>query len=143
LSVDPWQPDSQAVYRDIANVSADEYERFLGETRGRLAAFGARAQIWRLSGVDAASHIEAGSLDFVYLDARHDKESVACDLELWWPKVRVGGVLAGHDYLDGELPEGTFGVKSAVDSFFGTTGYRVHTTTDDQPWPSWIVLRTS
>jgi hypothetical protein len=142
LSIDPWRPDDPAVYRDIANVSADEYERFLGETRGRLAAFGGRSQIWRLSSAAAAAHVELGSLDFVYLDARHDKESVMEDLELWWPRTCVGGVLAGHDYLDGELPEGRFGVKSAVDGFFKSTGHPVHATTDDDPWPSWVVLRT-
>jgi hypothetical protein len=133
LSIDPWQPDE--------NVSADRYERFFGEAQGRLSTFGCRSQIWRLSSEDAAHQVDVESLDFAYLDARHDEESVTRDLELWWPRIRIGGVLAGHDYLDGELAVGGFGVKSAVDRFFCVVGQPVHVTVDDQPWPSWIVLR--
>jgi hypothetical protein len=143
VSIDPWQPDDPGVYQDIANVSADQHERFFGEAQGRLSAFGQRSQIWRLSSAQAAAQLEPGSLDFVYLDARHDEESVTRDLALWWPRIRVGGVLAGHDYLDGELPEGKFGVKSAVDKFFGAIGQPIHVASDDQPWPSWMVLRAS
>jgi hypothetical protein len=40
------------------------------------------------------------SLDYVYVDARHDYCGVKEDLEAWWPKLRRGGILAGHDYLD-------------------------------------------
>ncbi len=60
------------------------------------------------------------SLDFVYLDARHDFQGVFSDLIAWWPKLRIGGVIAGHDYCDGELPEGDFFVQTAVQSFLGT-----------------------
>ena len=57
-------------------------------------------------------------MDFVYIDARHDYESVLEDLNAWFHKVKPGGILAGHDYADGMLPQGDFGVKSAVDEFF-------------------------
>ena len=52
------------------------------------------------------------SLDFVYLDAGHDYISIQEDLQCWYPKVRVGGVFAGHDYSD-SFP----GVRLAVDAF--------------------------
>jgi hypothetical protein len=39
-----------------------------------------------------------GGLDVVFIDALHDYESVKQDIELWWPLVREGGYLAGHDY---------------------------------------------
>lgn len=38
------------------------------------------------------------SLDFVFLDADHSYQAVKKDIELWLPKVKVGGVLAGHDF---------------------------------------------
>ena len=41
-----------------------------------------------------------GSFDFVYVDARHDYASAMEDIRAWWPKVRRGGILAGHDYVD-------------------------------------------
>jgi hypothetical protein len=43
--------------------------------------------------------IKNESLDFVYIDANHKYDAVKKDLELWYPKVRKGGVFAGHDYL--------------------------------------------
>jgi predicted O-methyltransferase YrrM len=38
-----------------------------------------------------------GSLDMVYIDACHRYDDVLSDLERWWPKVKPGGILAGHD----------------------------------------------
>ncbi len=66
----------------------------------------------------AASRYSDDSLDFVFIDASHDRESVGNDLSAWWPKVRPGGILAGHDY---DQP----GVESAVDDRFGVSVERV------------------
>ena len=63
---------------------------------------------------DAAKTVPDDSLDFVYLDARHDFNGVFEDLSVWWPKLKMGGILAGHDYCDGERPEGDFFVQTAV-----------------------------
>lgn len=38
------------------------------------------------------------SLDFVFLDADHAYESVSLDIDSWLPKIRRGGILAGHDF---------------------------------------------
>lgn len=62
----------------------------------------------------AAKLFEDASLDFVFLDAAHDFTSVTEDLHAWWPKIRVGGTLAGHDY-----DQGWTGVRQAVNQFFG------------------------
>ncbi len=141
VSVDPWLADDAARYVDISNVSQDEHDGNLLETRRRLRRFGARSTVTRATGAEVAAGVPAETLDFVYLDARHDEPSVADDLACWWPLVRPGGVIAGHDYLDGVIPAGDFGVKSAVDRFFGEHGVHVHATTDDEPWPSWIVRK--
>lgn len=36
--------------------------------------------------------------DFVYIDGNHDYEPVRTDIAAWWPKVKVGGIIGGHDY---------------------------------------------
>ena len=60
--------------------------------------------------VDAAKHIANNSLDFVYIDGNHTYESVAEDIFSYYPKVKKGGLLSGHDY---EYKS----VKKAVDEF--------------------------
>jgi hypothetical protein len=141
ISIDSWAAAPTDEYVDISNVTQDEHDANYAETNRRLARFGHRSTVWRITGDEARPRLGDEMLDFVYLDARHDRQSVAADLALWWSSVRPGGVMAGHDYLDGERPEGVYGVRSAVDGFFSALGLPVHGTTDDVPWPSWVVLK--
>jgi hypothetical protein len=139
ISVDPWASAPDDEYVDVANVAQDEHERYYAETLQRLSGYGQRSSVWRMTGEQAAMRVPHHSLDFVYLDARHDQASVSEDLRLWFDKVRPGGMIAGHDYLDGHRPNGIYGVRTAVDEFFGGLGLRV-AVTSDPPWPSWYVL---
>ena len=140
ISVDPWQAAPPEDYVDLANVSQAEHDAYHAETVQRLTRFGSRSTIWRMTGAEAAERIPHSCLDFVYLDARHDEASVQEDLEQWFPKLRPGAVIAGHDYLDGQIPAGDFGVKAAVDAFFGARELRVNVTWADPPWRSWWVV---
>ncbi len=47
---------------------------------------------------EVAAKYEDGSLDFVFIDGDHSFESVSKDIAAWLPKVRPGGIIAGHDY---------------------------------------------
>lgn len=47
---------------------------------------------------DAAKEIEDGSLDFIFLDATHTYNALRADILTWLPKVKKGGLIAGHDY---------------------------------------------
>lgn len=58
----------------------------------------------------ASRGFQDGSLDVVYIDGAHDYDSVRADLAAWTPKVRTGGLIAGHDYNPGAWP----GVVQAV-----------------------------
>lgn len=53
----------------------------------------------RLSSIDAAKLYGENSLDFVFIDAAHDYQNVKADINAWYPKVKSGGILAGHDYF--------------------------------------------
>jgi cephalosporin hydroxylase len=59
----------------------------------------------------------------VFLDASHDYHLTYGELETWWPKVKTGGYLAGHDYFHVNYP----GVKKAVDEFAKTNNLEVQT----------------
>lgn len=64
-----------------------------------------------IDGTDQAlQRFEDDSLDAVFIDADHNYEPVKNDIKNWVKKVKVGGILAGHDYY-GDHP----GVKQAVD----------------------------
>jgi hypothetical protein len=115
--VDPWrhQPGLGA---DANNVRDEEQETLLSETHSRLNSHvGRSVRVVRETSTAAAGSFEDCSLDLVYIDQRRDYLSVLADLIDYWPKVKPGGILAGMDYLDGQLPEGSFGVKTAVDRF--------------------------
>jgi len=62
--------------------------------------------------VEIAKEFKYKSFDFVYIDANHQYEYVKKDIEAWYPKIKIGGYLTGHDY-------GGYwtGVKKAVDEF--------------------------
>jgi hypothetical protein len=47
--------------------------------------------------VEIAKTIIDESLDFVFIDADHRERSVLEDIAAWRPKIRVGGMLTGHD----------------------------------------------
>ena len=48
---------------------------------------------------DAVNQIDDDSLDFVYIDGNHLYDYVYQDIELWLPKLKELGVMAGHDIL--------------------------------------------
>ncbi len=140
ISVDPWLTETTEQYIDIANVSQEQHNVLYEGTRKRLVRFGTRSSIWRMTSLEATAKIPDYSLDFVYIDARHDYESVMEDLNAWQSKVRPGGVLAGHDYIDGHFSAGVFGVKRAVDEFFAARGTPVYSTLMDAPWLTWLTV---
>lgn len=64
--------------------------------------------------VEAAKEVEDNSLDFVYIDAMHDYDNVKNDIKAWVPKVRIGGLITGHDFTPRYK-----GLKKAVREIFG------------------------
>jgi predicted O-methyltransferase YrrM len=51
---------------------------------------------FQMTSEDAASYIPS-ELDGVYIDGNHAYEYVQRDIELYYPKVKSGGIIGGHD----------------------------------------------
>ena len=136
--VDPWSECADTAYVDLNNRAQARHDGNLVRTQQQLAPFGDRSQIHRMTSEEAAKQFADGSLDFVYLDARHYREAVEQDIACWAPKVKSGGILAGHDYLDGILPSGHFEVKTAVDQWAAARGLTV-LCTGANVWRSWMI----
>jgi len=139
-SVDPWSEYPGDANPDSANVPQDEQESVCQDARARLAAFGERSKIWRLASAEAGGRFADGQLDFVYLDALHDYEYVKEDLHCWHPKVRPGGILAGHDYTHEKSGIAGFGVKQAVDEFCRERGYKASISIREGVYKSWFII---
>jgi hypothetical protein len=63
---------------------------------------------------EAAQYFDDGSVDVVFVDGGHSYEVVKADILAWLPKVKKGGILAGHDFNAWQ------GVNKAVTEIFGT-----------------------
>lgn len=120
LCVDPYMPyDPDDGMSDFMQSSGDEIAELV---RWRFANEGHdRLQLLRLTSEQAAATVADASQDFVFIDADHRYEAVKRDIELWLPKVRHGGLIAGHDFTAG-WP----GVQKAVVEAFGKAGGQHH-----------------
>lgn len=98
LCVDPWR--SYPAWRDGKNHDDANADRVMEQAYQKalktLASYA--CTIVRKPSAEAADDVPDGSLDFVYVDGNHVYDAVTEDLTRWAPKVKPGGVIAGHDY---------------------------------------------
>jgi hypothetical protein len=95
ILVDIWR--QQTNYVDAANrpndVQEAMYQKLLGELRA--GGWSDKIKVMRMLTKEAANEVPDESLDYVYVDARHDYCGCKEDMDRWWPKLRPGGLLAG------------------------------------------------
>jgi hypothetical protein len=100
----------------------DPYEPFVTDNvqyagRGRedavkrLWKFRDQIQFIQRKSADAVDMVPTG-LDFVYIDGNHQYEYAKKDIESYYPKIRLHGILGGHDFQRAWL-----GVIRAVTEF--------------------------
>ena len=155
--VDVWRQLDN--YVDGANVDNSKQEMVYQKALSNTRAFGSKVEVCRDLTVACAEKYEDQSFDFIYVDARHDYIGVVEDLRFWLPKLRPGGIIAGHDYLDavthitkqpshvshwevnldGSLDITMRAVKGAVNDFFGLRGDAIYPIDKSNTWKSWVV----
>lgn len=136
-SIDAWRHIPNLV--DVTNGDPNYHLQTFARTFQNLYQHGDKSVIIRELSVEASKLFQDNSLDFVYLDAAHDYENIKKDLEAWYPKVKKGGIFAGHDYLDSEPTAANaseFGVKTAVDEFGVLKGHKVNVSQETE-YPTW------
>jgi len=86
----------------------------------------------QMTSEDAVDHIP-DNLDMVYIDGNHAYEYVKKDIELYYPKVKAGGIIGGHDIEGNSLGED---VRRAVFEFAQKNNLSVHVEK-----PDWWILK--
>jgi len=121
-AVDPWDNYVEPVSSEIIG------EWHYLQTLKKLQRVKDAVEIVRMRSEDAVKKFRNSGLDFIYIDGQHTFEAVSKDLTMWWPKIRKGGVISGHDV---SLPQ----VQAAVVQF--TTKRKIEFTVQQEDW--WFV----
>lgn len=122
IMIDSWEPPAAsspyASSQDSAAIQTPQKHLENMVTAYQQTSFAeSRRNLLRCSSATAAKMVPEQSLDFAFIDADHTYQQVRNDIWDWWPKVRKGGVLCGHDYNSLKERRGLWGVKKAVDEF--------------------------
>lgn len=91
--IDPWQPYDGY----IAKINGEQLKMKYYEAQERLKDY--NAELIREFSMDAVRKFKNESLDFVYIDGNHDLPWCMDDIIEWEKKVKVGGIVSGHDYV--------------------------------------------
>ena len=136
-SLDVWAEIDYNEYRDDSNRKPEDT---LHKVIDNVKGYENRNVLIRTTSEYGSTMFPDEYFDFVYIDANHKYEYVKKDIEYWYPKIKKGGMISGHDYIgdydsektiDGknthvrvfdekkkQLPiVGIFGVNPAVDEF--------------------------
>ena len=158
ILIDPWK--HQANYKDHANAPQATQDALMNRTQTLLQKFsdrGTQLQYIRDYSTNAHKQIADDSLDWVYIDARHDFQAMTEDLNLFWPKLKVGGIYSGHDFCDADEEPSpnqnwcTFAdgsnctnnkaVKGAVEEFAAKYNKQIVVPRRETIWVSWYLRK--
>lgn len=96
-SIDPWKNSAyEPEVPEKTNYNKVYLNRRYQEAKKRLAPY--NGTIIRKTSLNALKDFKDGSLDFVYIDGNHNFVNVANDIHWWNKKVKVGGIISGHDF---------------------------------------------
>jgi hypothetical protein len=117
IMVDSWAspPEGDSYFKSgdkKATLPQGEFDKAMMRAVDRVKFAGSRTTIVKQSSVVFSEFIADRSLDFIFIDANHSYEAVMNDIGAWSRKVKIGGLLSGHDFSLSE--RNSWGVASAV-----------------------------
>jgi len=141
--VDCWKHQDGAYEKDPCNLSQRDFDKVYKSVLEKFNSYecedGTRPDvtIHRKYSRDAVTSFPDNYFDWVYIDADHTYEGIKEDLVLWWPKVKPGGYLAGHDYHDKVK---WVDVKRGVDEFLVKQNLKLNLLSKAK-YPDWAVQK--
>lgn len=144
ICIDTWQDENHGPHQTFL-------PNFINQSLGRefdykLAElllgtkYKDRVQLRRISSSEASREFDEESIDFVYIDGGHSIPCVKRDILSWWPKVKRGGIMAGHDYIGiNKHDPDLIGVAAVVNWFAVVNELDLHVTSEEIP--SWYTKK--
>jgi len=96
VAVDPWRRirmTDDELYEVGAPDEDEIYSRFLRNTGPYDFV-----RPMRMSSLEAAPEFADASIDWLFIDGDHSFDAVRADLRAWSPKVKLLGLVSGHDH---------------------------------------------
>lgn len=143
ISIDLWKPAQYLGGKNDPSMvkTVEDGDKKFRVVHAMLSKFfGSRSEVWRCESSQASARIKDGTLDFIFIDASPDYKNCLQYLVDWYPKIKAGGIISGHDFVDGNRFGVSFGVKSAVELFFSRIGKTIYRINEEGGLPSWFAI---
>ena len=93
-AVDPYIPYMD----DNGGMTKEEVDRMRDIAVTNFRDYSNRVTLHTTTSKEFASSVEEDKYDYIFIDGNHSYEYVLEDIALWYPKLKNGGVFAGHDF---------------------------------------------
>lgn len=103
----------------------ETYNKAKAKNLKKMKNYPKRVKTFELSSLMASEIFGNRFFDMVFIDGLHSFEDCKADIKAWWPKIKTGGWIGGHDFHN------RLGVKLAVYSLFGIDWIELD---DDNTW---------
>lgn len=145
--VDPWRDiqgyEPQAEMLKAALGGSPNREDDLLAAKVALSRWKDSVFYLKCTSLEAVTNFRDNTLDFVYIDGDHRPDYVYSDLVNWWKKIKVGGILAGHDFLMPGEPDGGWGkgIQWALTKFTNVVDVPVYLIVEEEnlPWSYFLI----
>ena len=142
--VDPYLPNDKNFTYDVGRAySTESADEFYKGVKFRMSKYD-NVRLFREPSAEAAKRFQNEYFDYIYIDAIHDTEHVLEDLNAWWDKLKVNGVMAGHDSISNEVAGGVImfaqkmKVSATVTSVVDCGGFMLPYT----EWIDWWIIKS-
>ena len=132
--VDPYVPyidylkeEGQSFDPMVVDEKEIEYIKLVSYHRQKYSGHEDKIVFYEMDSIEASKKVEDKSLDFIFIDSYCSLEQAKNDIKVWYPKVKDGGIFAGHDW---NMPL----VRLAVTKFRENENINSRMSTYDDTW---------
>lgn len=126
VCVDPWEYIEDYVQRFDRGMKRGDFRKAYRTFKSRIEKLGAERQvdIRRMTSVEAGREWDGRKFDFAFIDGQHSASAVREDIQMWWPKIKAGGMIVGHDWTLDSVRSGVQSCFNHVQSGIGKYWWR-------------------